>query len=85
MKLDVRAIAISEGLVMAAVFVICAFFIAVAPGQTAAATRYLFHIDLSGLARPVSWGGFLSGLVVFSVFMAVVAGVWGAIYNRFAD
>lgn len=84
MKLDVRAIAISEGLVMAAVFVICAFVIAVAPEQTAAATRYLFHIDLSSLARPINWGGFFLGLVVFSVFMAVVAGLWGSIYNRFA-
>lgn len=84
MKLDVRAIAISEGLVMAAVFVICAFVIAVAPEQTAAATQYLFHIDLSSLARPISWGGFFAGLVVFSVFMAAVAGLWGSIYNRFA-
>lgn len=84
MKLDVRAIAISEGLVMAAVFVICAFVIAVAPEQTAAATQYLFHIDLSSLVRPISWGGFFAGLVVFSVFMAAVAGLWGSIYNRFA-
>ena len=84
MKLNVKAIAIAEGLVMAAVFVICAFVIAVAPEQTAAATRYLFHIDLSSLARPISWGGFFAGLVVFSVFMAAVAGLWASIYNRFA-
>lgn len=84
MKLDVRALALSEALVGAALFVVCAAFIALTPDTTAGATRYLFHIDLFGIARPVSWGGFLSGLVVFTLFMGVVGLVWGWFYNRFA-
>ena len=79
-----RQLLLAALLVMAAVFVICAFVIAVAPEQTAAATQFLFHIDLSSLVSPISWGGFFAGLVVFSVFMAAVAGLWGSIYNRFA-
>lgn len=84
MKLDITAVAIAEGLVVAAVFVICAFVVAVVPEQTAAATRYLFHIDMSGIARPISWGGFFSGLIVSSVAMGLAGALWASIYNRFA-
>ena len=84
MKLDLRALAFSEALVGSALFVICAAFIVLAPDATASATKYLFHIDLSGIARPVSWGGFLSGLVVFTLFMGFVGLVWGWFYNRLA-
>ena len=84
MKLDIKAVAIAEALVVAAVFVLCAFVIAVVPEQTAAATRYLFHIDLSSLARPINWGGFISGLIVSSVAMGLAGAVWASLYNRFA-
>ena len=84
MKLDIKAVAIAEGLVVAAVFVICAFVVAVVPEQTAAATRYLFHIDMSGIARPISWRGFFSGLIVSSVAMGLAGALWASIYNRFA-
>lgn len=84
MKLDIKAVAIAETLVVAAVFVLCAFVIAVVPEQTAAATRYLFHIDLSSLAGPISWGGFISGLLVSSVAMGLAGAVWASLYNRFA-
>ena len=84
MKLDIKAVAIAEGLVVAAAFVLCALVIALVPEQTAAATRYLFHIDLSSLATRISLGGFLSGLIVSSVAMGLAGGVWASIYNRFA-
>lgn len=84
MKLNIKAVAVAEGLIVAAVFVVCALVIAIAPEQTAAATRYLFHIDLSGLARPISWGGFFSGLIVSSVAMGLAGALWASIYNRFA-
>jgi hypothetical protein len=84
MKIDIRVLALSEALVGAALFVFCAAFIALAPDATANATKYLFHMDLSNIARPVSWGGFLSGLVVFTLFMGIVGLVWGWFYNRLA-
>lgn len=85
MKLNVKAVSIAEGLVVAVVFVICTFVIAVVPEQTAPATRYLFHVDLSGLARPISWGGFFSGLIVSSIAMGLAGAAWASIYNRFAQ
>jgi hypothetical protein len=84
MKLDIKAVAVAEALVVAAVFVICAFVVAVLPEQTAAATKYLFHIDLSTLVIPISWGGFFSGLLVSSIAMGLAGALWASIYNRFA-
>ena len=33
---------------------------------------------------PVTWGGFLSGLVVFTVFIAIVGTAWAWLYNLIA-
>lgn len=85
MKLDIKAVAIAEALVVAAVFVICALVVAMVPEQTAVATKYWFHIDLSSLARPISWGGFLSGLIVSTVALGLAGAVWAWIYNRATD
>ena len=33
---------------------------------------------------PVTWGGFLSGLVVFTVFITIVGTAWAWLYNLIA-
>lgn len=67
MRLDTRAFALAVG---------------VAPGSTAAFFSYLLHVDLTGLARQISWGSFFAGLLgtgfVSALFAAAVAGL----YNR---
>jgi hypothetical protein len=63
MKLNVGGFGLAVGIVVAAAFTICAFFVALAPEATADFIGYLLHIDLSGLARPISWG---STLLAFS-------------------
>lgn len=82
MRLDTRAFALAVGAATSIVFTICAFFVAVAPGSTAAFFSYLLHVDLTGLARPISWGSFFAGLLgtgfVSALFAAAVAGP----YNR---
>lgn len=84
MKLNVKAVVIAEAVVGAALFILCRLAFAVAPDATLAGLKYLTHIDWSSVAMPVSWGGFLSGLIVFTVFIAVVGAIWAWIYNRFA-
>lgn len=82
MKLDTRAFALAVGFSTALFFTICAFFVAVAPGSTAAFFSYLLHVDLTGLARPIGWGSFFAGLLgtgfVGALFAVAVAGL----YNR---
>lgn len=85
MKLDIRAFAIAVGGVTAAVFTICAFFVAVAPEATRAFFSYLFHIDLTGMASTISWGSFFAGLLGTGLGMAFLAGAVAALYNRFSQ
>ena len=82
MKLNIKAIAIAEAIVGGALFVLCRLAFVLAPDATLAALKYLTHIDWSTVTMPVSWGGFIVGLIVFTIFMALVGAVWAWIYNR---
>ena len=84
MKLNIKAVIIAEALVGAGLFILCRLAFVVAPDATLAALKYLTHIDWSSVTMPVSLGGFISGLVVFTIFMAVVGGIWAWIYNLIA-
>ena len=84
MKLSVKAVVIAEAIVGAALFILCRLAFVVVPDLTLATLKYLTHIDWSSVTMPVSLGGFISGLVVFTIFMAVVGGIWAWIYNLIA-
>ena len=84
MKLNVKAVVIAEALVGAGLFILCRLAFALSPDATLAALKYLTHIDWSTVTMPVSWGGFISGLVVFTIFIAIVGGIWAWIYNFIA-
>ena len=84
MKLNIKAVATAEAVIAGALFVLCRLAFALAPEATLAALKYLTHIDWSGVAMPVNWGGFLSGLVLFTVFTAVLGAAWAWIYNLLA-
>ena len=84
MKLNVKAIAIAEAAVAGILFVLCRLLFTFAPNTTLAGMKYLFHTDWSGIAMPMTWGGFFLGLVVFTVFMALVGAAWAWIYNYIA-
>lgn len=84
MKLNVWPFSFSVGAVTAAAFTICAFFVAVAPEATAAFFSYLFHIDLTGLTRAISWDSFLAGLLFSVLGMALASAVAAWLYNRLA-
>ena len=81
---NVRALTITGIVVAAAIYIICAAFVAVAPGTAATIGSYIFHMDLSGVGRTLTWGGSVIGLVFFTAFIALVCGASGAIYNRLA-
>lgn len=84
MKLSIKGIVIAEAVVGAALFILCRLAFDIAPAATLAALRYLTHIDWSPVAMPVTLGGFIAGLIVFTIFIAVIGGVWASIYNLVA-
>jgi hypothetical protein len=85
MKLNVWAFGVTIGIVIAAAFTICAFFVAVAPEATADFVGYLLHINLSGLTRPISWGNYFAGVLAVGVWTGLWAAVAAKLYNYWAQ
>ncbi len=84
MRLDTRAFGTAAGIVAAVLFTICALAVAVAPDQTTAVAGYLMHMNPSGIARTVTLGSFVGGLIIWTLGTAIVFGSAAAIYNRLA-
>lgn len=82
MKLDVRAYAIAQAIAAAILFIVCAFFVGFLPDASLKFTKYAFHTDLSGIMRPLDFGGFIVGLLVFSVGFGLLSLAAASIYNR---
>ena len=81
MKLNIKSVVIAEAVVGAVLFTLCRVAFALAPDATLAILKYLTHIDWTSVTMPITWGGFLSGLVVFTVFIAIVGAAWAWLYN----
>ena len=84
MKLNVKAVAIAEALVGAALALLCRVAFVVAPQATLAILKYVTHNDWSQIAMPVTLGGTSWGVIIFAVFLAIVGAAWAWIYNLIA-
>ena len=82
MRLDLRAFAVAAGIVAAALFTLCALAVAIAPTWTTNVAGTLIHLDLTGVARTITWGTFFAGLVTWSLGTAIVFGALAGLYNR---
>ena len=84
MKLNTRAFAVATAAIAAVLFLICAFFVALAPGETTKFAGYLIHADLSGIMRSITWGNFFIGLVSWTLGTGLVGAALAWLYNRLA-
>ena len=84
MRLDSRAFGYAAATVAAALFVLCALGVALAPAATTAMASTLIHIDLSGMARTITWATFFSGLVCWTLGVGLTFAAMGGLYNRFS-
>ena len=80
-RLNVRAVAVAQTFVGAVLFLVCSLAVALFPDAAAKFTGFAFHTDLSGVARPISFGGFLVGLIVFSLGFGLVSALAAGVYN----
>lgn len=85
MKFNIKAVVIAEAVVGAVLFILCRLAFVAAPEATLAALKYLTHIDWSPVTMPVTLGGFFAGLIVFTIFMALIGATWAGLYNFIAD
>ena len=82
MATNIRALTITGAVMAALSYVICAAFVALLPGSATSIGSDIVHINLSGVGRSVTWEGALRGGVFFTVFVALVCGASGWLYNR---
>ena len=84
MELDARALGLAAGTVASVLFTLCALAVAVAPAATTAFATSLIHLDLTGLARSITWVNYFSGLFCWSIGAGLVFAAVGGLYNRSA-
>ena len=82
-ELNPRAFGYATGIVAAVLFTLCASAVAIAPRATSAAFSTMLHLDFTGLVRPVTWGGYLAGLLCISIVTGLAFAAGAALYNRF--
>lgn len=82
MRLDSKAFGLAAGIAAMVLFIICWIAVARVPGFTAAIGSFLFHADLSGFSRSLSWANFLGGLIGWGVGTAAVGSLVAGLYNR---
>ena len=81
MTLDTKALALAGGVTTALAFTLCAVAVALAPGATTAFFSYVLHLDLSDLARPLTWGSYCVGVFTIGLGTAALLGFFGWFHN----
>jgi hypothetical protein len=81
MKLNTRAFALASAGIAGLWFAICAAFVAITPEATSALLSYVLHYNLDSV-RPLTVGSFSGGLLLFSLWVGVFAGLIAWLYNR---
>ncbi|MEW5919209.1 MAG: DUF5676 family membrane protein [Gemmatimonadota bacterium] len=81
MRINAKALGFATALGVAVAFTICTLVVAIAPGGTTAFLSYALHIDLPGLTRPLSIGGFIVGLLLLAIYFGVLVAAIAGIYN----
>lgn len=82
MRFDTKRFAFAVAAGWAVWYSICYLLVAVFPEQIQAVLSFAFHYDLNG-ARPVSWGGYLGGLVLSTAWIGFFIAIIGWFFNSF--
>ena len=80
--LDAPALGIAAGVVAAILTTVCAIAIVLAPAATTSVAGTLLHLDLSDIARTMSWGVYLGGLAGWTIGVGLVFTAAAGLYNR---
>ena len=84
MRINARTLGFSTALVAAAAFTTCSLIVAIAPGALSAFVSYALHIDITGIARPITFASYLVGVLFVAVLSGVFVAAVAAAYNGFA-
>jgi hypothetical protein len=82
MVLDAKRLALACAMATAILWFICSASVVMMPALSLEVTGHLVHADLSGTSWSLTWGGFLIGLVTWTLTAAVSAWLIAWVYNR---
>ncbi len=81
-KFNPRAVAVTQAVVGAFLFIVCSLLVVFLPEATAKFSVFAFHADLTGVMRPVSFVGFVVGFFAFSLGFGLVSALAAGLYNN---
>ena len=81
MRIDVRGATLAAGIAAAVAWAICSALVALAPDFSMAVMATMVHMPASS-GWTLTWGGFLVGLLGWSLTAALLAWVGAALYNQ---
>ena len=84
MPLNTRAFTITLSIVAASAYLFGALLHVVTPWGAPSLLSYIFHVDVTALAKPFSWDSFTVGLVLFAALGAFLGALTAWLYNTLA-
>ena len=85
MNLDSKSLAMSFGIVTAALWTICSVLVALMPELTTTIMAHMLHGDAAEISWTMTWTGIFIGLVSWTLSAAAAGWLIGWFYNRFAS
>ena len=82
MRIEARAYGIAAPMTAALVTTFCAAVAALAPTSAIAFFGTVIHMDLVGMTARVSWAGYFTGLLFWSLFFGLLFGFAAWTYDR---
>lgn len=82
MKLKERSLFLATAITTGIVFLLCSLVVTLAPRPSWAFFSYILHTNLTGIAQKLTWGSFITGLLVWSLGTGLYAAVVARLYNR---
>jgi hypothetical protein len=81
MKINSLSFGLAGAITTAITWTICSLLVWMMPGPMMAATGHMVHMDMTKFGWMLSPMGFLSGLIVWSLFVGVFGWILATIYN----
>lgn len=83
MRLDIKATSLASAITLAIIYMVAAFFVAIAPVATVRFFSYITHVDLTVFTKVFDWGNFFIGLIAVFVIGYVLGALYACLYNKF--
>jgi hypothetical protein len=84
MRLQLKALAITGAAVALLAYLLGAIVNFLSPWGAVALVSYIYHVDLTNLARPFAWDSFVLGCLAVGAFGGLMGALTAWIYNAVA-